>query len=68
MLPLAKGVNVVTDKRHAETAEVLLSKSADVNAKTKDDATTLMWAAQEGHTEIVRLLKQAGPRNDFEKK
>jgi ankyrin repeat protein len=45
-----------------DTAKVekLLGKGADVNAKAKDGKTALMFAAKEGHAEIVEILKQAG--------
>jgi len=46
---------------YTETVETLLTKGADVNAKSKG-WTALMAAAQKGHTKIVRLLKQAGAK------
>jgi ankyrin repeat protein len=33
---------------------------ADVKAKDKQGKTALMYAAEGGHNEIVRLLRQAG--------
>jgi ankyrin repeat protein len=33
-----------------------------VNAKNNDGTTALMFAEEEGHTEIVELLKKAGAR------
>ena len=42
--------------------KALLAKGADVNAKTNDGKTALMYAADKGYTEIVRLLKQAGAK------
>jgi ankyrin repeat protein len=43
-----------------ETVEALLAKGADINAKKKNGETALMLAESAGHTEIVRILKQAG--------
>jgi ankyrin repeat protein len=43
-----------------EIAELLISKSADVNAKANDGWTPLHWAADKGHKEIVELLIAAG--------
>ena len=34
----------------------LIDAGADVNAQDKQEYTALMWASQEGHTEIVELL------------
>jgi len=43
-----------------ETVRVLLDAGADVNAENNDSGTALMVAEDEGHTEIVELLKKAG--------
>ena len=37
-------------------AKLLIEGGADVNAKDKDDSTSLHWAAAWGHTGIVALL------------
>ncbi len=47
---------------HAESVQVLLDSGTDVNAKNNDGTTALMFAEEEGHTEIVELLKKAGAR------
>jgi ankyrin repeat protein len=41
-------------------AKALLDAKADVNARTGDGRTTLLFAAQGGRKEIVQLLKAAG--------
>lgn len=40
--------------------KTLIDAGANVNAKDKNGRTTLMYARENGHTEIVELLKQAG--------
>ena len=40
--------------------ERLIEIGADVNAQDDYDMTALMWAANEGYTEIVELLIDAG--------
>ena len=47
-------------KGEAATVKSLLSKGADVNAKTRYSQTPLMLAAQQGHIEIVKTLLEAG--------
>ena len=41
---------------HEAVARVLVEAKADVNSKKKDEATALMLAADEGHTETVQVL------------
>jgi ankyrin repeat protein len=41
---------------------LLLDAGADVNVKDKEGRTGLMRAQEEGHTEIVELLKKAGAK------
>jgi ankyrin repeat protein len=36
----------------------------DPNIKDKDGETALTLAAEEGHKEIVEILKKAGAKND----
>ena len=45
---------------HAAQVERLLTKGADVEARDQDGMTALMTAESKGHTEVVRILKQAG--------
>ena len=45
-----------------ETVKTLLAAGADVHAKDRDGWTALMFAAVKGHTDIVRVLRQAGAR------
>ena len=40
--------------------KALLSRGADVNWKEQNGQTALMWAAAEGHAEVVELLIEAG--------
>ncbi len=47
---------------HAHVVETLLEKGALVNAKDNNGETALIWATMNGHSEIVRLLKQAGAK------
>ena len=39
-----------------DVAELLLANKADVNAKDKDGATPLLWAAKDGHKDVAELL------------
>ena len=43
-----------------DVAKLLIENGADVNAKDNDGVTALMQASENGHTEIVSLLKSAG--------
>ena len=43
----------------SENIKVLLH-SGDVNATANNGTTPLQWAAEEGHTDIVRILLNAG--------
>ena len=54
-----------------EVAQILIDKSADVNAKAKWDRTPLHGAAKTGRSEIVKLLIETGADlnpKDFENK
>lgn len=55
----------ILDRRETsvETVKLLLTKGADVNART-DDGTALMMAVRWGHTDIVKLLLDAGAQVD----
>ena len=56
----------ILDRRETpsvETVKLLLTKGADVNART-DDGTVLMMAVRWGHAEIVKLLLDAGAQVD----
>jgi ankyrin repeat protein len=46
------------EKMTAKIAELLITKGADVNAKTDDGSTALILAAQNGNMEMVKLLLQ----------
>ena len=41
---------------HDKVVNLLLEKSADVNAKTNQDWTALMGASYNGHDKVVKLL------------
>jgi uncharacterized protein len=47
-------------KGRTEVVKTLLAYGADVNARTKKSWTALQ-VTPKGNTEIVRLLKEAGP-------
>jgi ankyrin repeat protein len=42
-----------------DIAKTLIDKGADINVKDNNDKTALMYAIQNGHKEIVELLKKA---------
>lgn len=48
-------------KGYSDAVRVLLAAGADVNTKSKNGWTALKAAAR-GHTEIIKLLKNAGAR------
>jgi ankyrin repeat protein len=48
---------------YPEITKILIKAGADVNAKDQDGITALMGAAEQGHAEIVNLLKRFGARN-----
>jgi hypothetical protein len=45
---------------HVEMVRLLLSRSADPNAKADSGATALKWALQAQNTDIAGLLRKAG--------
>lgn len=45
-----------------DLVKTLLAANADVNAKAGNGATALYIASQQGHTEVVELLKKAGAK------
>ena len=47
---------------HTEVAKLLIKARADINAKGNDGFTALMCAEEQRHTEIVKLLKEAGAK------
>ena len=47
-------------KGQSEMVQALLDKGADVNAKTRDGDTGLMFASQQNHLDLVRLLLAKG--------
>lgn len=53
---------VAADEGHTDIVHALLANGADVNAKAYDGNTALMLAKQNGHKEIVRILKEAGAK------
>ena len=69
-LLIAKGANVNTKDNwdwtplhsavygHKDIVELLIAKGADVNARDAEGRTPLSYAGEEGHTEIVELLRK----------
>ncbi|MCI5135518.1 MAG: hypothetical protein D3920_10705 [Candidatus Electrothrix sp. AW2] len=51
-----------TNKGYNEIAKILISKGADVNAKTEDETSVLMLASQNGQTKVVKALLEKGAR------
>jgi uncharacterized protein len=49
---------VAVSKGRVEVVKALLQAGADVNAKLNDGHIALMYAAQEGHTGIVKILEE----------
>lgn len=45
---------------HADTAQLLIERGADVNAKKSDGASVLTLATMSGHKDIAEMLKKAG--------
>ena len=45
-----------------EVVPLLIKAGADVNAQDNKGYTALKWASREGHTDIVKLLKEAGAK------
>ena len=43
---------------HLAVVKPLLDKGADANAKSKDGATALMMAIEEGHVDVVDMLRR----------
>jgi hypothetical protein len=58
--PLAEELWAATRAGDAPKVTAALDKGADVNAKTRYGATALMFAADKGHIEIVKLLISRG--------
>ena len=53
-------LHLATQRGDTETAEVLISAGADVDAPNEEGFTPLHLAAECGHSEVVRLLIEAG--------
>lgn len=53
-----------TRRGDAAAVKDLLAKGADVNAKWRYDQTPLFKAAERGHTEVVKVLLDAGAKTD----
>jgi ankyrin repeat protein len=41
---------------------MLIEAGADVNMVDEDGETALYWASQEGYSEIVKMLEEAGAK------
>jgi len=51
-----------TKTRRPDIVKLLLEKGADVNAKNHYGTTALKAASDIGHTDIVKMLKEAGAK------
>ena len=50
-----------SEEGHLDVVQALLTKGADVNAKTFENGMTpLMWASEEGHLDVVQVLITKG--------
>jgi uncharacterized protein len=56
-------------EHHAAVAEELVRRVADIDARSKSGSTALMFAAQQGDADCVRILLRAGakPNDSMEK-
>jgi len=45
---------------YADIVKLLLEKEADINIKDVNGKTVLQWAEKNNHSEIIKLLKEAG--------
>ncbi len=62
-------LHLAVENGHKEIAELLISKSADVNAKDKYfRKTSRDWAIERGYTEIADLLRKHGGKTGEELK
>ena len=62
----ASALHVAAALGHTDVALVLLDHNAAVDILDSNGMTPLMWAAQEGHLTMVKLLIQAGADEDIE--
>lgn len=60
--PQVTPLHRAADEGNRPLVEELLAKGAEVNAKDNDGWTPLQFAAQQGHHEVVLLLRKYGAK------
>lgn len=43
---------------HPDIVRILVDKGADINIKDKNGRTALMWAIENGHSDVVQVFKE----------
>ncbi len=51
-------------KHNPKVVELLISKGADINAKDNDGKTALAYAVEKAHTEIAKILRKHGAKEE----
>ena len=59
---------LAAENGHIKTVNALIMAVANINAKSSNGWTALMWTAENGHTEIINALIMAGANINAEDK